>query len=137
MKKTKERRIEQRLRYELPVWFALLEIPETGTMTEKERFLTGFAEDFNVALSQGVMVDISSRGMAFICNADGNCPYPGQQLTTRFSIPRFGTNCSDIQNLTRTGRVCWIDNLSSSQCRVAIQFDEPPPFWDMLPRSNS
>ncbi len=115
MKKTKERRKEQRMHYELPV---------------------RFAEDLNTAVSQGVMVDISSRGMAFICNTDDNCPYPGQKLTTRFSIPRLGADCSDMQSLTRTGRVCRIDTLSKNRRRVAMQFDEPP-FWDIPPRSNS
>lgn len=115
MKKTKERRKEQRLRYELPVWFA---------------------EDFNEAVSEGVMVDISSRGMAFICDADENCPSMEQQLTLRFSIPGLGTNSSDMQNITRTGRVFRIDDVGESQCRVAIQFDEPPPFWDMPPVDN-
>ncbi|HUS72510.1 MAG TPA: PilZ domain-containing protein [Sedimentisphaerales bacterium] len=115
MKKTKERRKEQRMHYELPV---------------------RFAEDFNAAVSQGVMVDISSRGMAFICNTDDNCPYPGQKLTTRFSIPRSGRDPSDTHSLTRTGRVYRIDTISESRRRVAMQFDEPP-FWDILPRSNT
>jgi tricorn protease-like protein len=115
MKKTQERRKEQRMHYELPVKFA--ENPDT-------------------AVSQGIMVDISSRGMAFICNTNDNCPYQGQKLTTHFSIPRFGRDSSDSHNLTRTGRVYRIDTINESQHRIAMQFDEPP-FWDMPPRLNT
>jgi hypothetical protein len=115
MKKTRERRKEQRMHYELPV---------------------KFAEDLNTAVSQGVMVDISSRGMAFICNTDDNCPYQGQKLTTHFSIPRSGGDLSDAHDLTRTGWVYRIDMISESRRRVAMQFDEPP-FWDIPPRAKT
>jgi len=53
MDQTEERRREQRLRYQWPVWFA---------------------EDFTKTVSQGLMVDVSSGGMAFTCNADQSCP---------------------------------------------------------------
>ena len=113
MDRTKERRKEHRLHYELPVRFG----------------------DGSSTASQAVLVDISSRGMAFICYTDKNCPCLDQKLTTCFSIPRFGTRKgkADMQNITRTGRVVRIDNVGENQCRVAIQFDEPP-FWDMPPR---
>jgi len=117
MDKTKERRREKRLRYQLPVWFA---------------------EDFNETVSQGVMVDISNSGIALTCNANNaneNCPHPGQQLTTRFSIPCFGTHDrSDMKSFTRTGHVCRVENITDNRCRVAIQFDESPPFWNIPPR---
>jgi hypothetical protein len=115
MQKAQDRRKEQRMHYELPV---------------------KFAEDHETAVSLGIMVDISSRGMAFICNTDDNCPYQGQKLTTHFSIPRFGGDISNAHNLTRTGRVYRIDTISESRRRIAMQFDEPP-FWDVLPRLNT
>lgn len=115
MHKVKERRKEKRLQYELPV---------------------SFGEDLDVAVFHGVMVDISSCGMAFICDADDNCPKLGQQLTTQFSIPRFGTNSSDMQDITRTGQVLRIDTISENKCRVAIQFDNPP-FWNIPPQPDS
>ena len=46
MEKNNERRMEQRLRYHWPIWFA---------------------EDFDEELSQGQMVNISSRAAAFTC----------------------------------------------------------------------
>jgi len=112
MQKIKERRREQRLHYELPVWIN---------------------EDPNEESVQAVMVDISSGGMAFICDTDENCPSMGQQLNMRFSIPRLGTDLSDMHQITRTGRVLRIDDLNESRHRVAVQFDEPP-FWNMPPR---
>ena len=108
MDEINERRREQRLRYHWPIWFA---------------------EDFNETLCQGQMVDVSSAGAAFTCHADENCPYPGQQVTTRFSVPCFGPEDSfDIANFTRIGRICRVDNVNSFLRRVAIQFAEPLPF---------
>ncbi len=103
-----ERRREQRLRYHWPVWFA---------------------EDFNESLSQGQMVDVSSAGAAFTCHADEHCPYVGQHLTTRFSVPRFWPGeAFDMANFTRSGRICRVDDVNQLSRRVAMQFAEPLPF---------
>ena len=108
MDKNNERRREQRLRYHWPIWFA---------------------EDFNDTLSQGQMVDISSAGAAFTCHADEDCPYPGQHLTARFSVPRFGDGEDfDMVSFTCPGHICRVDNVNSLLRRVAIQFAEPLPF---------
>ncbi|NIP28542.1 MAG: hypothetical protein GWN67_27835 [Phycisphaerae bacterium] len=108
MDETTERRTEQRLRYCWPVWFA---------------------EDFNDVLSQGQMVDISSRGAAFTCYDDGSCPYLGQHITTRFSIPRLGPEESfDMENFTRSGHISRVDEVNNYSRRVVIQFAEPLPF---------
>lgn len=108
MDSKRERRIEQRLRYHWPIWFA---------------------EGFDETLSQGQMVDISSVGASFTCRADVNCPYPGQRVTSRFSVPRFGSDESfDLASFTRTGSVCRVDEVSEFLRRVAVQFAEPLPF---------
>jgi hypothetical protein len=108
MDSKRERRMEQRLRYHLPIWFA---------------------EGFDETLSQGQMVDISSVGASFTCRADVNCPYPGQRVTSRFSVPRFGSDESfDLASFTRTGSVCRVDEVSEFLRRVAVQFAEPLPF---------
>ena len=108
MDKTIERRREQRLRYHWPIWFA---------------------ENFNETLSQGHMVDVSSGGAAFTCHADENCPYPGQRLTARFSVPCFGSDESfDMANFTRLGQVCRVENVNSFLRRIAVQFAEPLSF---------
>ena len=108
MSEDQEKRREQRLRYHWPVWYA---------------------ENFNGALSQGQMIDVSSGGASFTCHADKNCPCPGRQITTRFSVPCYGTEGSfDMANFTRDGYVCRIDQVSDFIHRIAIQFVEPLPF---------
>ncbi|HDZ68873.1 MAG TPA: PilZ domain-containing protein [Phycisphaerales bacterium] len=108
MNENNERRREQRLRYHWPIWFA---------------------EDFNEALSQGQMVDVSSGGAAFTCHADENCPYPGQQVTARFSVPCFGPEGSfDMASFTRSGSICRVDNVNRFLRRVAVQFAKALPF---------
>lgn len=102
-----ERRMEQRLCYHWPVWFA---------------------QDVNEELSQGQMVDLSSRGAAFTCYADDRCPHLGQHLTARFSIPQYGHDDSfDMIDFVRSGHVCRVDGVNSALRRVAIQFSEPLP----------
>ncbi len=108
MGETTERRTEQRLRYYWTIWFA---------------------EDFNEVLSQGQMVDISSRGAAFTCHDDGSCPYLGQYITARFSVPRYGPDDSfDMENFTRSGHISRIDEVNGFIRRVVVQFAEPLPF---------
>ncbi len=108
MDKKNERRSEQRLRYYWPIWFA---------------------EDFDEALSQGQMLDLSSRAAAFTCHADDTCPYLGQEITARFSVPRFGPDESfDMANFTRSGHICRVDDVNNFLRRVAVQFAEPLPF---------
>lgn len=108
MNEATERRTEQRLRYYWPIWFA---------------------EDFSEVLSQGQMIDICSSGAAFTCHADNSCPYIGQHITARFSVPHFGPDDSfDMANFTRTGHISRIDEVSSFLRRVVIQFAEPLPF---------
>ena len=103
-----ERRREQRLRYHWPVWFA---------------------EDFNGILFHGQMVDVSSDGAAFNYETGENCPYHGQQITARFSVPCFGPDDSfDMANFARSARVCRIDDISNFLRKVVIQFAEPLPF---------
>ena len=104
---TVENRSESRLRYSWPIWFA---------------------ENYDDILSQGQMVDISSGGAAFTCYAD-NCPYVGQEITTRFSVPSHGTDDPfALENFVRSGNICRIDEISPYVRRVAVQFAEPLPF---------
>jgi hypothetical protein len=112
MQKIKERRKEKRLHYELPVWFA---------------------SDSSDVFVEGIMVDISSMGMAFICGPEQNCPPVGRELTMRFSIPRYGRDCSEMKEITRTGCVFRIDDLNDNRHRVAIKFNDPP-FWNLPPQ---
>jgi hypothetical protein len=75
------------------------------------------------------MVDVCSRAAAFTCYAHEGCPYLGQHITARFSVPRYGPDDSfDMANFTRSGRVCRVDNVNSFLRRVAVQFPEPLSF---------
>ncbi len=108
MTTTSERRTERRLNYHWPIWFA---------------------EDFRGELSQGQMVDISSRAAAFTCYADERCPHPGQHVTARFSVPRYGADESfDLTDFVRSGHVYRVDGINSALRRVVFQFTEPLPF---------
>ena len=108
MDTTNERRTEQRLRYYWPIWFS---------------------ENFDDALSQGQMLDVSSKGAAFTCYADNDCPYPGQHITARFSVPHYGPDDSfDMANFTRSAHVCRVQDVNSFLRRIAVQFAEPLPF---------
>ena len=102
-----ERRREKRLRYNWPIWFA---------------------ENYEGILSQGQMVDISSGGAAFTCYAD-KCPHPGEQITARFSVPRYdNTDSFDLENFVRHGWICRVDETDHYIRRVAMQFADPLPF---------
>jgi hypothetical protein len=102
-----ERRREKRLNYHWPIWFA---------------------EDFNNELSQGQMFDLSSGGAAFTCYSDA-CPYPGQYITTRFSIPHYGQdNSFGLESCIRGGFVCRIEDVNPYMKKVALQFSEPLGF---------
>src|SRR4030042_636635 len=103
-----ERRAEQRLRYHWPIWFA---------------------ENFNGELTQGQMIDISSIGAAFTCYNDGSCPYSGQHVTARFSVPHYGPDDSfDMEDYIRSGYVYRIDDINRFSRRIAIKFTNPLPF---------
>ena len=108
MSTTHERRAEERLRYHWPIWFA---------------------EDFGGELAQGQMADISSRAAAFTCYANEQCPWPGQYVTARFSVPRYGEDDSfDMVDFVRSGHVSRIDGVNSALRRIVLQFAEPLSF---------
>jgi hypothetical protein len=107
MDQNDERRQEERLGYRWPVWFS---------------------EDFAETMAQGLMVDISSGGIAFDCLPGDDCPEEGKHLTIRFSIPRFeGDDPTATVNITRTGQVCRVQKSESVVSRIAIEFDTPLP----------
>ena len=100
-----EQRQEQRLAYRWPIWFS---------------------EDLTQAVFLGLMEDVSSGGIAFSCTADHGHLQQGQQLTVRFSIPRFDdSDPLATVGVTRTGQVRWVTPASSGTHRVGLQFDTP------------
>ena len=102
-----ERRSEKRFRYHWPVWFA---------------------KDFNSELTQGQMVDITSKSAAFTCYKD-QCPNHGEHVTTRFSVPKYGIdNSFDMASFTRKGRIHRVDDANPFLCRITVLFSEILPF---------
>ncbi len=100
-----DRRRESRIEYQWPVWFS---------------------EDFAHAMSQGLMVDISSGGICFQYGIGDALLQVDQHLTVRFSIPRFqGDDPTATVSITRTGHIRRIDAPQDGQCRVALEFDIP------------
>ena len=60
---------------------------------------------------------------------DGSCPYLGQEVTARFSVPHYGPDDSfDMANFVRAGYISRIDDINRFSRRVAINFIEPLPF---------
>ena len=107
MKRANNERREQRLRYQ---WTVL------------------FAEDSKQSVSEGLMVDIASGGLAFRCDAGENCPRIGQTLVTHFSIPSSEVfDSSSMTSFTRTGRVLRVEIINPFLRHIAVQFDEPLP----------
>ena len=87
-----------------------------------------FAADSRQTVSEGLMVDISSGGLAFRCDAGENCPRIGQNLVTHFSIPSSEVyDSSSMMSFTRTGRVLRVEMINPFLRHVAVQFDEPLP----------
>jgi len=107
MKDNSERRKEKRLSYNWPIWFA---------------------EDYDDILTQGQMVDISSRSAMFTCYTD-KCPHHGEHITARFSVPRHGMEESfNMENFIRSGNIFRVEEMSPFVRRVALEFAEPLPF---------
>jgi len=106
---SEERRREKRLNYLWPVWFA--------------------QEVDKSVITQGQMVDISSGGAAFTCHADENCPYPGQEILLKFSVPRYESdNEYSMASFSKKGCVKRVDQVDRFIKKVATQFAESLPF---------
>ena len=100
-----EQRQEQRLACRWPVWFG---------------------EDLTKAVFLGLMEDVSSGGIAFAYTAEHGDLQEGQQITIRFSIPRFDDlDPQATVGVTRTGLVRWVAAASSGTHRAGLQFDVP------------
>jgi hypothetical protein len=87
-----------------------------------------FAEDSKHPVSEGLMVDVASGGLAFRCDAGENCPRVGQTLVMHFSIPSSEVyDSSSMESFTRAGCVLRVETINPFLRHVAVQFDEPLP----------
>ncbi len=98
-------RSEKRLRHRWPVWFI---------------------EDTAQAGFLGLMVDVSSGGLAFTCPVDGCHFQEGQRLTVRFDIPEF-SRPDDPQAMIGVLRTGWVRSVMTraGRYRIGLQFDQP------------
>lgn len=104
----KERRGEQRLNYNWPIWFS----------KEHEKRLA------DVKYFQGQMVNISSAGVMFRCEAKEDDLHVGQQIIMKFRVPRFGSfEPFNVLLTTRHGRICRVRDINNSCFHVTIKFD--------------
>jgi len=95
---------EQRLTYRWPVWFG---------------------EDETQMVRSGLMVNVSSGGMAFTCQAEPGQLQVGQQLTIRLTLPRFDEQDPGATvGVTRTGQVRWVIAVGGGY-KIGFQFDAP------------
>ena len=106
----KERRREQRLYYRWPIWLS------------KEKEEAAVKPDS----IEAQMVDVSSSGAAFTFQPDKVSLQHGQEITTRFRIPRFGASTPfNTVLFTRIGRISRIQYDDNSQCKAAVTFNRP------------
>jgi hypothetical protein len=98
-------RSEERASYRWPLWFRTLDAQE---------------------IHSGLMVDISSGGLAFLCAGDSCSLQVGEPLSLRFNIPRYGDpdEPGDTVCVARTGRVCSKEPIADLR-RIGVQFDAP------------
>ncbi len=98
-------RYEQRLTYRWPVWFG---------------------QDITQTVHPGLMVNVSSTGMAFTTHrADRSLLQAGQQITVRFSLPRFDErDPTATVGVTRTGRIRWVTAVGGGH-KIGFEFDNP------------
>jgi len=101
---SRQQRTEERLEHKYPVMFS---------------------EDFTQDIYHGLMVDISSGGMAFTCRGENTAVEKGQHLTVQFSLPRDEEDGGGLMNLKRGGEVCWVDKGDGAIWRIGVQFDKP------------
>jgi hypothetical protein len=107
MANANDRRLEGRLKYHWPVWYA-----DTG----------------NEQVVQGQMIDVSSQAAAFTC-CDDFFPYEDQWVTARFSVPHYGEDQSfHMTDYIRTGHIARIERGSDHMNRVVMQFHQPLDF---------
>jgi hypothetical protein len=83
----------------------------------------------NKTTHEGQMLDVSSGGLAFRCDADENCPQEGQELVLQFSIPNPEGEGQDssMMEFKRTGCVLRVQEVNPTSRNIAVRFDEPLP----------
>ncbi len=103
----RNRRREERLHYRRPMWFT---------------------QDSKETLARGVMLDVSSGGLAFTCYSNQDQFSNGQKIITGFEVPRFGANNLSMENFDRTGEIRRVDKSNNALHHIAVEFSYSLPF---------
>lgn len=118
MSRSTNRRRASRMRYRVTVRYADNSEDRKTTSDATSQWSDGF---------EGQMLDLSSGGLAFRCNADANCPYEGQSLFVHFAIPNSEIHDASVMEFNRTGRVLRVQEVNSDYRNIAVRFDKPLP----------
>lgn len=118
MSRSTNRRRAPRMRYRVTVRYTDNSEGRKTTSDAMVRWSDGF---------EGQMLDVSSGGLAFRCNADTSCPYEGQPLIVQFAIPNSEIHDVSLMEFNRTGRVLRVQEVNSDFRNIAFRFDEPLP----------
>ena len=98
-----ERRSEQRIRFNWPVWF-------------------GYEE--NGEFFQGQIVDLNRQGMSFVVNSN-RCPQLGSHIIARFSYPLTLAGGFQMGNFFQWAKVIRSDRQIGQPPRVALRLNGP------------
>ena len=89
------------------------------------RGVVWFGENTQV-LKYGTIADIARFGVAFTCAGGSEHPQTGQRLVIRLGLAQDQLQeCYDTPATSRIGRVCRVEKLSDTSCRVAVNLDQP------------
>ncbi|NQT03457.1 MAG: hypothetical protein HQ580_15630 [Planctomycetes bacterium] len=74
----------------------------------------------------GMIRDLSSEGVAFICHGDDSFPQKDQNITAYFCVPKIESG--DPYEVMRNGSVCRINSLDKFVRTVYVKFEVPLSF---------
>ena len=98
-----ERRSEQRIRFNWPVWF-------------------GYEE--NGEFFQGQIVDLNRQGMSFVVDSN-RCPQIGSHIIARFSYPLTQDGGFQMGRFFQWAKVIRSDTQAGQSPRVALRLNRP------------
>jgi len=86
-----------------------------------------FAEDFNMKPYHGMIHDINTTGVAFVCYVGKNFIFEDQPIVTCFDIPSLSPG-NPHRKIARTGVIRRVDELDNLLSKIHVEFYEPLPF---------
>ena len=94
------------------------------------RGVVWFGESAHI-LKYGTIANIARFGVAFTCAGGEEHPQTGQRLVLRLGLAEDRLQeCYSTPATSRIGRVCRVERLSDTACRVAVNLDQPLPDLD-------